>query len=219
MAPQSADPAFVRNDYCHRLAYDHSLFDRSFVVRRCDTEGRSTLSDGGFWAESLFQLFDLGCNCFPLLRGRPNQRLELGTLFTQCLVFRADFHFLKLAQIAQPHVEDGIGLNIAQLEGFHQDGLGLVLFANNLDYLVEVEIGDQIAAEHLQAMFDFGQAVFRAPQQHFAPVIEPFAQSFGKTKHLRNSAFHQHVHIEGNSAFELGELEKRLHHQFGVNRT
>ena len=46
------------------------------------------------------------------------------------LVLGADFHFLELAQIAQPHVEDGFGLDIGELEGFHQDGLRLVLVAD-----------------------------------------------------------------------------------------
>ena len=68
-------------------------------------------------------------------------------------------------------------------------------------------------------MFDFRQAMPGAPQQDFPPMIEPFAEHFGKAKDLRDAAFHQHVHVERNTAFELGELEKRLHHQFGVNRT
>src|SRR5262249_2994720 len=119
----------------------------------------------------------------------------------------------------QAHVEDRIGLDLRELEGPHQDGLWLVLLTDNLDYLVEVEIGDEITAEHFQAVFNFRQTMPGAAQQHLPPVIEPFAQCFGKAEHLWNAAFHQHIHVEWNTSFELGELEKRLHHEFGVDST
>jgi hypothetical protein len=38
-------------------------------------------------------------------------------------------------------------------------------------------------------------------------MVEPFAQGFGKPS-TKESALHQHVHVERNAAFELGELER-----------
>ena len=70
----------------------------------------------------------------------------------------ADLHLLELAQVAQPHVEDGVGLHVGELEGLHQDGLRLVLLADDLDHLVEVEIGDEIAAEHFEPVLDLLRA-------------------------------------------------------------
>jgi hypothetical protein len=154
----------------------------------------------------------------PLLVGRAEQPLNCLKLLAQRLVLAADFHLLQLAQIAQAHVEDGVGLHVRELELLHQDRLGLVLAPDDLDHLVEVEIGDQIAAQHLQAMLDLRQPVFRAAHQHVAAVVEPFAQSFGEAEHPRDAALHQHVHVERDAAFKLGELEQRLHQQFGVDR-
>ena len=57
-----------------------------------------------------------------------------------------------------------------------------------------------------------------AAEQHVAPVVEPFAQGFGKAEHLRDAALHQHVHVERNAALKLGQLEQRFHQQLGIDR-
>ena len=98
---------------------------------------------------------------FPLLRLGTDEILELLALGAQRLVLLPDLHFLELAQIAQPHVEDGVGLHVGELERLHQHGLGLVLAADDLDHLVEVEIGDEIAAEHFEPMLDLAEAEIR----------------------------------------------------------
>ena len=45
------------------------------------------------------------------------QVLERLLLGAQLLVLLADLHLLELAQVAQPHVEDGVGLHVGELEG------------------------------------------------------------------------------------------------------
>ena len=129
--------------------------------------------------------------------------------FSSC----ADFHLFQPAQIAQPHVEDGLGLDVGELERLHQHRLRLILGADDLDDLVEVEIGDEIAAQDFEPMLDLIEPVARAPQQHLAPVRQPFAQRFGKADDFGDAAAHQHVHVERHAAFELGELEQALHQQ------
>jgi hypothetical protein len=74
-----------------------------------------------------------------------------------------------------------------------------------------------MAAQHFQPMLDRRQPVARTPHQHFAPVIDPFAQRFGEPDHLRDAALHQHVGVKRNTALKLGELEQRLHQQGGVD--
>ena len=54
--------------------------------------------------------------------------------------------------------------------------------------------------------------------QHVAQMVEPLAQAFGKPKHLRDAALHQHVEVQRDLAFQLGQPEQRFHHQFGVDR-
>ena len=75
-------------------------------------------------------------------------------LRAQFLVFLADFHFLEAAQIAQPHIEDSLGLDVRKLERLDQHRLRLILIADDLYDLVEIEIGDQKAAQDLEPMLD-----------------------------------------------------------------
>ncbi len=71
----------------------------------------------------------------------------------------ANLHFLKLAQGAQAHIEDRIGLHLGEVEGLHQLGLWLILKTDDADDFIEIEIGDQIAIEHFEAMLDLSQAI------------------------------------------------------------
>jgi hypothetical protein len=147
------------------------------------------------------------------------QRFDALQLVAEVLVLGADLEFLELAQATQPHVEDGVGLDFRQLERLDQRRLRLVLGADDLDHLVDVQIGDQIAAEHFEPVLDLGLAEVRAAQQHVAQMVEPFAQALGQPDHLRDAALHQHVEIQRNLALELGEPEQRFHHQRRIDGT
>ncbi len=109
--------------------------------------------------------------------------------------------------------------NFGQLERLYQDRLRLVLGADNLDDLVEVKIGDQIAAEHFETMLDLLEPVIGAAHQHVAQMIEPCPQRFGETNDLRHAAVDQHIHVKRNAAFKLGQFEQRFHQQSGVDRS
>ena len=94
--------------------------------------------------EGLADLLDLAGDRLPLLLLGAEQLLDCGLRSARSsLSSRPDLHLLELAQVAQPHVEDGVGLHVGELERLHQDGLRLVLVADDLDDLVEVEIGDE----------------------------------------------------------------------------
>ena len=158
MAAQRADPALLRNHDGDRLAHHHRLFDRGLVVLRRLGEIGAALAERRLLAELVAHLLDLAGDRLPLLLLGADQLLDVGLLLAQLLVLALDLHLLELAQVAQPHVEDGVGLHVGELERLHQDGLGLVLVADDLDDLVEVEIGDQEAAQHFEAMLDLAPA-------------------------------------------------------------
>ncbi len=54
--------------------------------------------------------------------------------------------------------------------------LGIVLEADDADHLVDVEEGNEIAVQHLEAMLDLVQPELRAPHQHVDAVLEPLPQ-------------------------------------------
>jgi hypothetical protein len=113
----------------------------------------------------------------------------------------------------QAQVQDGVGLHLSQLEALDQLGLGVVLEADDADHLVEVEVGDQVAVQHLQAVLDLLQAELRAPHQDDLAVLQPLLQHVAQRQHARNLAAGQHVHVEREAHLQLGQLEEALHQQ------
>src|SRR3546814_8200476 len=78
----------------------------------------------------------------PLFRAAEG-RDQLVALGGQLGLLAADLHFLEPRELAQPGLEDVVGLLLAELEALHEDGLGLVLAADDADHLVEVEERDR----------------------------------------------------------------------------
>ncbi len=182
-------------------------------------EGGAALAQGRLGPELGAHLLDLVSDLLPLLLFGADEILERLALGAQLLVLLLDLHFLELAQVAQPHIEDGVGLHFGELERLDQDGLGLVFGADDLDDLVEVEIGDEKTAQHFEPMLDLVEAESRASQQHLAAMGQPLRERLRQADDLGNAALHQDVHVERDAAFELGELEQRLHQQLGIDRT
>src|SRR5262249_58995901 len=145
-APQRAHPALPRHDHGDRLALDERVLDRRLVVFRRLREGGAALAQRRLGSELRAYRLDLLGDLFTLFLFGADELLERLALGAQLFVLPLDLDFLELAQVAQPHVEDGVGLHVGELEGLHQDGLGLILVADDLDDLVEVEVGDEIAA-------------------------------------------------------------------------
>ncbi len=128
-----------------------------------------------------------------------------------------DLHFLEPRQRFQTQVEDGFGLYLGQLEAGDQLGLGVVLEADDADHLVDVEVGDEVAVQHLEAMLDLLQAELRALHQHVDAVLEPLAQHVAQRQHVGDLPGRQHVHVEAEAHLELGQAEEALHQQDGID--
>jgi hypothetical protein len=128
-------------------------------------------------SEHVADLADLLGDLLPLLRLGREQRVDALELVTEVLVLGADLHFLELAQAPEPHVEDGFDLYLGELERLHQRRLRLILGTDDPDHLVDVQIGDQEAAENFEPVLDLRLAVITTADQDVAQMVEPFAQA------------------------------------------
>ena len=97
-------------------------------------------------------------------------------------------------------------------------GFGSSSSAHDADYLVQVEVGDEVAAEHVEPMGDRRQPMGGAPQQNLAPVIEKRLQHLLERHHAGHARRVQHVHVEADAGFQLGLAEQHLHQQLGFDR-
>src|SRR5215204_5582409 len=181
VALQGADPALLRHDDGDRLALDHRLGEIDLGGVRRILEGGAAAPERRVRPEGLLHLADLPGDGLPLRGRRGEELLDLLLLLRQLLELALQLHLLELAQAAQPRVEDGVRLHLGEAEDAHQLLLRLVLLADDLDDPVEVEIDDQEAAQDLEALVDRGEAVARAPDQHLAAMVEPFAKAFGES--------------------------------------
>ena len=84
----------------------------------------------------------------------PQRFLQRVALAGQLILLTPDFHFLKLGKVAQLKIENRFGLNVRDLEGIHERGLGLIFLPDNANHLVYVEERGQIAFEDVQATLD-----------------------------------------------------------------
>jgi hypothetical protein len=175
MALHRAQPALLRDDDRDRLLLDHRLVDVDIDLSGASAKVGAALAERRFLGE--------------LLRGRrrPSQRrsstagLEPSSASICRLLLRQRVESLRISISSSLRSERRRMLRIASActsvsEAGHQHLLRLVLLADDADHLVDVEIGDQIAAEDLQSRSISASRCSRAAHQHLAAMVEPFAQ-------------------------------------------
>jgi hypothetical protein len=88
--------------------------------------------------------------------------LQRAALGRQLILLAADLHLLELRQVPQLQFRIASACRSDRPKVRHQHRLGLVLAADDADHLVDVQVGDQQAVEHVQPRLDLVQ-----------PVLEP----------------------------------------------
>ena len=115
MALDGADPALLGEHDSDRLLLDQGLGQVLRHAFRRHFEARAAVAKLGLLAEAVFQRFDLVGDLLPLLVLGGEQRLQLFPLLGQGVVLAPDLHLLELAQGAEPHIEDRLGLHLGEL--------------------------------------------------------------------------------------------------------
>ena len=137
--------------------------------------------------------------------------LKLAPFLGELVVLAADLLLLEFGQGFEAKIEDGVGLHLGETEARHEPRLGIVLETNDADHLIDVEVGDQVAVEHLEPVLDLLEAELRAPDQHDLAMREPLLENVAQAQHTRHLARREHVHVQAEADFELSEAEQALH--------
>ena len=132
-------------------------------------------------------------------------------------MFPTELHLLQPRELAQARVEDGLGLDLAELEGRDQLLLRLVLVADDADHLVEVEVGDPEAVEDVEAGLDLGQPVAGAADQHIAAMVEEGQQHLLQPHDAGRAAGVEDVEVDAEAVLQVRELEQALHQDGGLD--
>ena len=159
-----AHPAVARDDDRERLV-DHLALERR--APRFFDHGAALVAVFLRVVPDLFrdELFHLGVAA--------EQRLQLLALDLELFQLGLDLDAFQARELAQPDLEDVLGLDVGQLEALHQLGLGLVRLADDLDHLVDVQEDDVAAFEDVDAPLDLREPEFRAPRDRRDAELRP----------------------------------------------
>ena len=149
-----------------------------------------------FTGENLLQFVPLGC---------------------QRILLAADLHFLQPRQLPQPGIQDVISLQLAQRKALHEHRLGLILGANDLDHLIQIEESNQQTIQQVQARQDLVQTELQAAAHGGHAEAQPLADHRMQALHRRTAIGANHVHVDPIGIFQIGRGEQVLHQLIGVH--
>ena len=212
----AAHPALLRQDHRDRFLLDHRVH-AEFDCGGGFLDRRPAAAQRGIGAVFLAQGAQLALQPRTLARGAGKQFLEPVLFLEQFVLLAAQFHLFQLAQGPQPHVEDGFRLPVGEAELFDHHRLGLILVADDLDHPVEVEKGGDIAFDQFQPPRDLVEPVLAAPLQDVDLAADPVGQQFLQPHHHRRAAGVEHVEIEPEPRFHIGQLVEAFLEQVGID--
>ncbi len=216
MALVGPNPAFFRGDDGDRLLLDHR-FQRHRHSRRRLADRGPPGAQGSLRRNPFLNAGDFPGYRFPPAVLVAKQTAQAFAFLGQLGVLVPDFLFLQLAELPQAHVEDRFGLDVGQLEGLHHLLFRLVLGADDLDDLVQIQIRDQKPVEHLEAVFDLLQTMLGAPDQDFHAVIEERLKRLAQVHDPGRVVGVEHVEVQRHPGFQLGLAEQLLHQHVGAD--
>ena len=126
--------------------------------------------------------------------------LELGDELDDREVLVLDLLALEGGQAGEPHVEDGLGLELGEVEPLHEvvaRVLDLARFADRLDHRVEVVEGDLEALEDVGPGARLAEVELGPATDDLAPVVDVVLEDAAQRQRLRLAVDErEHVHVE-----------------------
>ncbi len=122
-----------------------------------------------------------------------------------------------MRKLQQAHVEDCSGLPVGQDEFCDHRRFRLVLGTDDLDDPVEVEESDDVTCDELEPVVDFRDAMPRTADEDDDLMLQPFGEQLFQPHHLRCARRVEHVEIERETAFEVGQAEQSVLEHLGVD--
>src|SRR5437762_2316590 len=156
----------------------------------------------------LFDLEQLFLDGAHQLGVRGQDALELLDQREHLLVLLDDLVPLQLGQALQPHVQDGLGLDLGELEPRHQrvlGGVGAVRAADDANDHVELLDGLAQAGENVRPLLRARELVPRAAGDHLAPEADERLQHSLEVDDLR-AAVDERQHDDPEARLHLGVL-------------
>ena len=124
---------------------------------------------------------------------------------------------LQAGKLGQTHVDDGAGLQVAELVALHQALAGLVgrlAGADECYYLVDDVDGAQQSGQDVGTLLGLGHLKARAAGHHLLAVLHKVLYQLLEVQQLR-TAVHQRNIVHCEARLQLGELEQLVEDDIG----
>ena len=170
-----------------------------------------------FVAVFLFHLQGFGLDYFHTLLFVGQEFFAVGNKAFQFGVFLLNLFAFEAGELTEAHFHNSLGLHVAQLEGFHQGGLGGVYRfggPNHLDYFVHVVQGNQQTLQDMGAFFVGRQFVFGAANHHLVAVFHIIMHQVAQIQKTR-TAMHQGNVIDAERRLQRGKLIEFVENNVG----
>src|SRR5690606_33863375 len=111
---------------------------------------------------------------------------------------------LEPGELAQPDLEDVLGLPIRQREALDEGGLGLVGFADDPDHLVDVEQHQLPSFEDMDPVLDLAEAMAATTGDGREPELAPFDEDRRKALLAGPAVDADHHEVDRDIGLEAG---------------
>ena len=142
----------------------------------------------------------------------------VGDLGDEIFVFEANLVGLQCREPSQLHLQDGIGLNLAETMALLQllaCRCGVGGCPNQGDDRIKLIKGEQQAQQDVVAFLGLAQQVAGAPLDRLNPELEEHLEHLAQGEQDR-LAIHQRQHVGAEVALQGRELEQVVQHHLGV---
>lgn len=145
------------------------------------------------------------------LASLPQQGQQFGLLLEQLILLGPQLHLFQPRQLPQAGVEDVVGLDFAQGKALDQARLGMLLGTDDVDYFIQVEVGNQQTVQQVQAALDLVQAELQASTHRLDAEFQPFHQQCPQVLQLRLAVQANDIDVDPVAGLQIGAGEQVLH--------
>ena len=166
---------------------EHRFILHEGFVRKVHFEIRHDMSPAVI-AKLFGNFVEVGADDLEDPMGLGEDIFQLSNRFEQCFVFVFDLLALKGCQPAQLHIEDGLCLDLSQIEAGHQvcfRDFSILRLADGLDHSVQVGDRNQETVQNMGAFFGFVEFKEGAAGNDHLAMLEIMRECAFEGEHTR----------------------------------
>ena len=125
---------------------------------------------------------------------------------------------LESGELAQAHLDDGLGLDVVKLKALHQSLDGILRGLGGADdvyHLVDIVAGDDKAVKDVGPLLCLAQVILGAADDYVVAVLDEVLDAVLEGEYARTSMDEGDI-VDAEGALQVGHLEQLVEHDVGI---